>query len=490
MDLVKHDTERFQEVSQQIIKYLDTIGLTATHIVPISARHGDMISERGDLMDWYQGKTLTGVLDSFEVDMPPVSRALRVPVQDVYRYDNKRIIVGRVETGILRKGDTLFFSPTNEKAKVTSLEVWPPNSDKVEAHAGESIGFTLDEKIFVERGHVASHERNLPMLSNVFQANIFWLSEEPLQVGNSYKVRYGTSEAMVTVRSIDRVINTQDLDQTNDALEVVRNSVAEVTLRSRDLLPLDQYTDNSKMGRLVLYDGYDVAGGGTINMEDYPDQRRTSQPVSQNIYEVEHLTNYDARSKAFGHFGAVFWFTGLSGAGKSTLAMAVEKALFERGYHTYVLDGDNVRHGLNADLGFSPEDRAENIRRIGEVAALQADAGLICITAFISPYIEDRARARRASPTRFHEIHVHTDLETCERRDPKGLYKKAREGEIQEFTGIDSPYEPPENPELVVDTQKNDVQTCVEQVIKYVETQVMLPVESQERNKKDKVLVG
>jgi bifunctional enzyme CysN/CysC len=490
MDLVKHDTERFQEVSQQIIKYLDTIGLTATHIVPISARHGDMISERGDLMDWYQGKTLTGVLDSFEVDMPPVSRALRIPVQDVYRYDNKRIIVGRVETGILRKGDTLFFSPTNEKAKVTSLEVWPQNSDKVEAHAGESIGFTLDEKIFVERGHVASHERNLPMLSNVFQANIFWLSEEPLQVGNSYKVRYGTSEAMVTVRSIDKVINTQDLDQTNDALEVVRNSVAEVTLRSRDLLPLDQYTDNSKTGRLVLYDGYDVAGGGTINMEDYPDQRRTSQPVSQNIYEVQHLTNYDARSRAFGHFGAVFWFTGLSGAGKSTLAMAVEKALFERGYHTYVLDGDNVRHGLNADLGFSPEDRAENIRRIGEVAALQADAGLICITAFISPYLEDRARARRASPTRFHEIYVHADLETCERRDPKGLYKKAREGEIQEFTGIDSPYEPPENPELVVDTQKNDVQTCVEQVIKYVETQVKLPMESQERNKKDKVLVG
>lgn len=484
MDSVGFAAERFNEVAKEVVEYLDSIGLPASHILPISARHGDMIADRGDNLGWFNGKSLIGVLDSFELALPPISQSLRLPVQDVYRYDEKRIIVGRVETGILRKGDTLSFSPTNEKAVVTSIEVWPEDPDKVQAHAGESVGFTLDEKIFVERGHLASHEQNLPMLSNVFRANLFWLAEEPMKVGNTYKVRYATSEVMVTVQSIDRVIDTQNLEQDEACGAVGRNDVAEVTFRARELLPIDPYTDNHRTGRLVVYDQYDVAGGGTINMEGYPDQRRTAVPKSQNIYEVESLTGYEARCRAMGHYGAVFWFTGLSGAGKSTLAMAVERALFERGYHTYVLDGDNVRHGLNADLGFSPKDRAENIRRVGEVAALQADAGLICVTAFISPYREDRERARRASPARFHEIYVQADLATCESRDPKGLYKKAREGKIAEFTGIDSPYEHPENPELVVDTQHNDVETCVAQILKYIEANISLPAETEQAKAK------
>ncbi|MCB1563754.1 MAG: adenylyl-sulfate kinase [Alphaproteobacteria bacterium] len=474
MDMVKHSTETFAEVSKQVDEYLSSIGIRPSFIVPISARNGDMISVRGDNLDWYRGKSLVDVLDAFEVESPPLSRALRFPVQDVYRYGERRIIVGRIETGILRTGDTLLFSPTNEQAVVTSIETWPEDPDKVEAHAGESVGITLDERIFVERGHFGSHTQNPPMLSNVFRANIFWLSSNPLKVGNSYKIRYGTHEAMVTVQSIDRVINTNDLAQTEKAGEVGRNAVGEVTLRARDLLPIDPYTDNARTGRVVLYDGYDIAGGGTVNMEGYPDQRSARAPKSENIYKVEHLLSHDVRARSMGHRGGTFWFTGLSGAGKSTLAMAVEKSLFEKGYHTYVLDGDNVRHGLNADLGFSPKDRAENIRRIGEVAALMADAGLIVITAFISPYRADRNRARAASPERFHEIHVQADLQTCEGRDPKGLYKKARSGQIADFTGIDSPYEAPENPEMVVDTQHNDVETCVEQILRYVEQQVAL----------------
>jgi bifunctional enzyme CysN/CysC len=228
------------------------------------------------------------------------------------------------------------------------------------------------------------------------------------------------------------------------------------------------------LGRVVLYDGYDIAGGGHINMDGYPDQRQALTPKSDNITKVDHLLSHDIRAQSMGQRGGVFWFTGLSGAGKSTIAMAAEKALFDKGFKTYVLDGDNIRHGLNADLGFSPEDRAENIRRIGHVASLMADAGLIVITAFISPYQADRARARTAAPDQFHEIFVKADLETCESRDPKGLYKKARSGEISEFTGIDSPYEEPGNPEMVVDTQANDIATCVDQVVKYVEAQVAL----------------
>ena len=474
MDMVKHDPEVFERVSREVTDYLRSIGIIPTHIVPISARHGDMIANRDGNMGWYEGKTLTEVLDSFEVASAPIARPLRFPVQDVYRHNERRIIVGRVETGILRTGDTLLFSPTNEKAVVTSIESWPENPDKVEAHAGECIGITLDDRVFVERGHIASHNENPPMLTNVFRANIFWLAENPLKVGNSYKVRYGTHEAMVTVQSIDTVIDTNDLAQTEKAAEVKRNAVAEITLRARDLLPIDPYTDNNRLGRLVMYDGYDIGGGGSISMDGYPDQRRAGSPKAKNIFMVDHLITEDARAQRKGHHGGVFWFTGLSGAGKSTLAMAVEKALVDKGYHTYVLDGDNVRHGLNVDLGFSPEDRAENIRRVGEVAALMADAGLIVISAFISPYRADRDRARAAAPTRFCEIYVQADLETCEGRDPKGLYKKARAGKITDFTGISSPYEPPENPEMIVDTQDNDIETCVGQIVHYVENLVAL----------------
>jgi len=490
MDKVGYDPEVFDDVSRQASEYLKSIGLQASHIIPISARQGDMIANRSEHMDWYAGKTLTEVLDSFEVRSPMVARPLRFPIQDVYRFDEKRILVGRIETGILRKGDTLFFSPTNEKAVVTSIENWPDKDEKVQAGAGESVGITLDEPIFVERGHIGSHEKNLPMLSNVFKVNIFWLSHTPLKIGNSYKVRYGTSESMVTVQAINTVIDTQDLKQNAQAGEVPRNAVAEVTLRARDLLPIDPYEDNAKMGRVVLYEGYDIAGGGVINMQGYPDQRQSTEPKSDNIYAVHYLVDPEMRARRHGHYGGVFWFTGLSGAGKSTLAMAVEKELFERGINAYVLDGDNVRHGLNADLGFSPEDRTENIRRVGEVAALQADAGLVVITAFISPYQADRDRARQAAPHHFHEIHVKADLATCERRDPKGLYKKAREGEIKEFTGIDSPYEPPENPDMVVDTQVSDLETCVKQVIAYVEDHVCLKAQEKKATEKEDRVVA
>ncbi len=489
MDMVGHDPEAFEKVSRDVSAYLKSININPFYIIPISAREGDGIAERGDKMEWYEGKTLVEALDSFEVAGSPVARPLRFPVQDVYRYGEKRIIVGRIETGILRKGDKVLFSPANEEAEVTSIEVWPQDEDKVEAHAGESIGLTLDERIFVERGHIGSHTKNPPMLSNVFRANIFWLSHNPLKIGDSYKVRYGTHEAMVTVQSIDKVIDTEDLGESEKAGEVGRNAVAEVTLRARDLLPVDPYLDNFRLGRLVLYEGYDIAGGGTINMDGYPDQRASAKPKSENIYTVNYLVDQQMRAERNGHYGGVFWFTGLSGAGKSTLAMAVEQALFDKGYHTYVLDGDNVRHGLNADLGFSPEDRTENIRRVGEVAALQADSGLIVVSAFISPYRADRDRARRAAPSHFHEIFVSADLATCEKRDPKGLYKKARAGKIAEFTGIDSPYEAPENPEMVVDTQNNEIDTCVEQIVKYIKVQMKYKKQAaNQKGKKEKAI--
>lgn len=488
MDKIEYDPTRFENVSDEVIDYLKSLGLEPAHIIPIAARHGDMLVERGEHMNWYKGKTLSEALDAFDVSSPPVEQPLRFPVQDVYRQDEKRILVGRVETGVLKKGDTIFFSPTNEKAVVTSIEDWPNKDGKEQASAGDCVGITLDDRIFVERGHVGSHEENLPMLSNIFRANIFWLAHTPLKVGNTYRVRYGTAEVPVTVQSIDMLIDTGDLKKQEDAVEVQRNAVAEITLRTRDVLPIDAAQDNCKMGRVVLYEGYDVAGGGLINMDGHADQRQSNTPKSKNIYKVKHAITPDMRAERLGHHGGIFWFTGLSGSGKSTLAVAVEKEIFNRGLNPYVLDGDNVRYGLNSDLGFSPEDRTENIRRIGEVAALQANAGIIVLSAFISPYQADREKARAAAPSSFHEIYVSADLATCETRDPKGLYKKARGGEIKEFTGIDSPYEPPTNPDLIVDTQNNDIETCVEQIVGYIEANVKVKSSSEKNMSEDKIV--
>lgn len=484
MDKVSYDPESFEKASREATEYLKSLGLQPTHIVPISSREGDMLVTRSEKMDWYKGKTLVEALDAFAVTSPPVARPLRFPVQDVYRFDEERVLVGRIETGILRKGDTIFFSPTNEKAVVTSIKDWPDKDGKVQASAGESVGITLDDRIFVERGHVGSHEQNLPILSNVFRANIFWLSQKLLKVGNTYIIRYGTTEARVTVQSIDILVDTNDLKKQEGAADVARNCVAEVTLRARDVLPIDAHEDNFKLGRVVLYDGYDVVGGGLINMEGYADQRQSKEPKSKNIYKVSHSVTPEMRARRFGHYGGIFWFTGLSGSGKSTLAVAVEKEIFDRGMNAYVLDGDNVRYGLNSDLGFSPEDRTENIRRVGEVAALQSNAGVIVLSAFISPYQADRDKARAAAPHNFYEVYIKADLATCERRDPKGLYKKARSGEIKEFTGIDSPYEAPVNPDLVVDTESNDVETCVKQIVDYI----VAHVKSDKKNDEDRVV--
>lgn len=467
MDAVEYSAARFDEVAQEITAYLKGIGITPHSIIPVAARHGENIATPSKNMGWYQGLILLETLDMLSPMLLPVERPLRFPVQDVYRFDEIRYIAGRVESGIVRKGDTLTFSPSGRTAQVVSIEKWASKGETLEAKAGESVGLTLDQPIFVARGDIASHAEKAPMLTNVFRANIFWLGKKPLKAGNTYTIKLSTYEAAVTVQSVDRVINTDDLSKSEKA-EVGTNEMAEVTFRSREMLALDPYADSIKLGRVVVVENYDVVGGGIVSMEGYADQRSMLHKGQDNLYAVDHLLSADARTLKNGHRGAVVWLTGLSGAGKSTLAMRVEHALYNKGYQTYVLDGDNVRKGLNSDLGFSPESRAENIRRVGEVAALMADAGLVCITAFISPYRSDRRRAREAAGEKFHEVYVSANLETCEGRDPKGLYKKARKGEIKDFTGVSAPYEAPESCELVVDTEKMSIDDCVAMIVEYI----------------------
>ena len=473
MDLTGYDEGRFLAVAGEVSRYLNDLGIVPVACIPISGREGDNIAQGSPRLPWYRGPSIVQMLDDLVAVARPADLPLRFPIQDVYKFDKRRILAGRVEAGVLRVGDELLFSPSNKTARVHSIEAWHVDAPPVEAHPGESIGITLDEQIFVERGEIASHAEAPPQLTTVFRATLFWLGREPLQVGKRYELKLATQESTVTVQSIERIVDTDSLaDRAGDTVE--RNAVAEVVLRSRKVLALDEHRAIARCGRCVLVDGYDTVAGGIISMEGYPDQRQSLSIKSTNLTGVEHRVAAASRAARHGHTGGVLWFTGLSGAGKSTLAMEVEQRLFAKGYQVYVLDGDNVRRGLNANLGFSPEDRAENIRRVGEAAALFADAGLVCITAFISPYKTDRDRARAAAPGAYHEIFIKAGLETCERRDPKGLYKKARAGEIASFTGVSAPYEAPAKPELTVDTETHPVEECVAQIVAYVESVIAL----------------
>jgi bifunctional enzyme CysN/CysC len=471
MDLVDHAEPRFQMVRRDVADYLSSIGLDpgGVHFVPVVGRDGDNLRQRSPRMAWYAGPTLLEALDALPAPLPPADRPLRLPVQDVYRFDARRIVVGRIESGRVRVGDTLLFSPSNKTATVASIEGWP-TAPPAEAGVGQSVGITLEEPIFVERGQIASHLAGAPTITNAFRAQLFWLGHEPLRPGASYRLRHGTAETVGVVERVEGVIDIAALSA-RPADRVERNAVAEVVIRTKGVLAVDDHADSPITGRFVLVDGYQIAGGGIIDVRGYPDQRPQTAPRSEHLVTVHHRVATEARARLNGHRGGILWFTGLSGAGKSTLAVELERILFAKGYQVFLLDADNVRQGLCADLGFSPADRAENIRRVGEMAALFAEAGLVVVTAFISPYRADRDRIRAVHGAFFHEVHIAAPLEVCEARDTKGLYRRARAGEIKEFTGVSAPYEPPVAPELVVDTAARSVEACIGDLLAYVESQ-------------------
>ena len=466
MDLVGNSEEVFRRLESEYAAFLSSLGLSALRFVPVSAKAGANVAGRAiRSLEWYSGATLLEALDELQSVTAPLTQPLRFSVQDVYRFDERRIIAGRVESGTLKVGDQLVFSPANKESIVATIESWnsaPPN----EATAGDAVGITLREQIFVERGYVASHPTERPIEANRFRADIFWLAESPLRKETQYKLRLGTQEVNCQIAAIEQVMDSSTLAVTSGAIEeVARNEVGRVTLQTRAPLVMDNHDRIPALGRFVLIDAGRISGGGTIFGGLYTNR---AEVKSKNIFWSEGKITAQSRARQNGHRGAVVWLTGLSGAGKSTIAQALEVELFSRGMHTYVLDGDNIRHGLNSNLGFSPEDRVENIRRVGEVAKLMADAGTVAITAFISPYKIDRRRAREIAlegKAEFVEVFVDAPLRVCEERDPKQLYKKARAGEIRNFTGIDAPYEAPDDPEIAVRTDKQTVQQSVAQIL-------------------------
>ena len=475
MDLVGFDARRFAAVAGEVRDYLERIGLHPAEVVPLSARGGDNLAAPSAALDWWRGATLLAALDALPSRPAAADRPLRLPVQDVYREGDRRVLVGRIDSGRLRLGDALRFLPTGRTARVASME-GAQGTAPIAAVAGQSVAITLDDDLFVERGHIAAAPDAPPAQALAVRARVFWLDERPVAVDDSLTLKLGTAAYPVRLEAVERVIDTQDLGR-HQADTVGANEIAEVVLRSPVPILFDPAADNRLGGRGVLARDYRLVGGCILEGPE----GAGADTIDRNLTEVAPSVAAGEIAAANGHAGGVLWLTGLSGAGKSTLAMALRRRLFAHGWQTAVLDGDNLRTRLNADLGFTPADRSENIRRTAEVARLMAEAGQIVVVALISPLAEDRRRARRIIGDGFHEVHVSADLAVCEARDPKGLYARARAGAIRNFTGVDAPYEPPEAPELTVDTTTAPPADAVDRLAAYATTRFALPAGTRRR---------
>ena len=464
MDLANYSQKKFERIETEYRQWLANVHVVPHIFIPVAAKHGENIATRSPNMPWWEGPTAVDVLDEFEAPGRRDGQPLRFPIQDVYRFDERRILAGRIEAGAIKVGDRIVFSPSNKISTVKTIERWNAPQTGV-AEAGESIGITLTEPIFIERGTIAAPEAAPPYELTKFKARVFWLGKNPFVKGRKYKLKLATQEVDCEIDDIERVIDASTLAVVSrDRKEsfVGRHEVGELTLRTRKPVAFDAVTEIVPTGRFVIVEDLEVGGGGVILEDNYPRHTYDAHRKSSDLYWSRGKVTAAQRELRNGHSGCVIWFTGLSGSGKSTIAAELERELFNLGRHTCILDGDNIRHGLCSDLGFSPEDRTENIRRVGEVARLFADTGITCITAFISPYRADRDLVRAiAPPGRFIEVYLNAPLEVCEQRDSKGLYARARAGELREFTGISAPYEAPVKPEIELHTNALSVAECV-----------------------------
>ncbi|HEX9488868.1 MAG TPA: adenylyl-sulfate kinase [Stellaceae bacterium] len=467
MDRCGYAQDAFDAASRNVADYLAGLDLAAAAIIPISARNGDMIAHRSVPPSWYDGPTVLQALDALAGAPSEADRPLRLPVQDVYKFDERRIIVGRIDAGRLRVGDRLRFSPGERSARIASIESWNAQA-AVSAAAGQSVGLTLDEDIFVERGQVASAPDAAPYAAARLKLRLFHFGHAPLQAGDAVKLQIGLAEHAATVEAVESVVDINDLTR-RSAEAVGRNDIADVVVHSRTAIAVETAVEGRHLGRGILRRGYHIVAGFLVEAVLDAPQAAPVAGVARHITPVTSAVSHAERSAAWGHAGGVLWLTGLSGAGKSTLALALERELFRRDYRAVLLDGDSLRRTLNADLGFGEAERAENVRRIGAVAQHLAESGMIAIVACIAPRRSHRARLRHELGALYHEVYVKASLEICERRDVKGLYVKARRGEITAFTGVSDLYEAPAAPELEVGTDVLTPGECLEHLLDYVD---------------------
>jgi bifunctional enzyme CysN/CysC len=469
MDLVDYRPDVFDTIRAELAEFLAKLGVEPAHFIPISAKNGEGLLTGSDRMPWYRGPMLLEVLERFRANPPASGGPLRLSVQDVYRFDARRIIAGLVESGSVSVGDEVEFLPGGKRSRVKSIETWPQSDPppRGPVGSGSEVALTLEDELFVERGQIAAPLHDKPNEAKTFTARVFWIHDTPLRVGELVPLKLGTQRAEARVLGIQRKLDAVTLEtSTGPTSEVRVHEVAEIRLRVRKPIAFDAGGKVPALGRFVLMRGRRIGGGGVIDsVVDEPQDSRGSVPVS--------------RTAILGHRGCIIWMTGLSGSGKSTLAQALEQRLLTSSILSTVLDGDVLRTGLSRNLGFTPDDRSENLRRAAELAIHLADAGVVVVAALISPYRSDRAMAAERAKERgvpFAEIFVNAPLAECERRDPKQLYKKARAGQIPQFTGIDAPYEAPLAPDLEIRTDRESVGDAVDRLT-HLALELARPVE-------------
>jgi bifunctional enzyme CysN/CysC len=431
--------------------------------IPISAKQGENITVPSAAMLWYEGSPLLPAIDALQTRSVSVDAPFRMTVQDVMRVDSERVLVGRISSGSVQLGDVLYFSPSGSTATLKSFKSWPDGgAPKTVGHVGESVALVLETPVFCDRGEVISGNENPPIWLSKISATIVWLAAKTLQLHDVLSLRIGTQTLYAEVMRMDvEVLHTNDIGR--------------VGLKLRGVAVVDSAQQCVELSRFVLVDtNGQICAAGFVDLAEAVNERH-----AKTVRKSDHITPFDQPISAAmfeernGHKGGIFWFSGLSGAGKSTLAIELQKLLFARGKQVIILDGDNMRKGLSRDLGFSEQDRRENIRRAAEVAHLLADSGIIVLTAFITPTEEDRELVSACAPDTLYHIYIKADLDLCESRDAKGLYKLARAGKIAEFTGISAPFEEPVFPDFIVDTSL-PLAECITKLLGYIEQHTML----------------
>jgi bifunctional enzyme CysN/CysC len=480
MDLVDYSEDRFREIVEQVQSFSDDLDIKDITFVPISALKGDNVVHESDNMPWYKGSTLLHRLETVRPEATRNQVDFRFPVQNVIRpHQDFRGFAGQVSSGKIRPGEEIVELPSKRTSHVESITTL--DGEIEEAGPGDSVVLSLTDEIDVSRGSMIVRSRNRPEMTRQLDADLCWMNEEKMRMDRPYIIQHTTRRTQAYVSKLVYRTNVETFHR-EEAETFGLNDIGRVEIETADPLFIDPYKINRSTGNFILIDPdtNDTVAAGMIRgvaedvapfgqEETVTSEERASSP--NVVWEGLNVPREDREAKN-DHKAAVVWLTGLSGSGKSTIAKEVEKRLFDRDVQTMLLDGDNVRHGLCGDLGFSPNDRKENIRRVGETARLFFEQGNVTFCSFISPYQEDRDRIRELLPDgRFFEVHVDCPLEVCKERDTKGLYEKAEKGEIANFTGVSAPYETPAAPEIVVHTDEDDVDTCVDRIIEALEAE-------------------
>ena len=457
IDLVGYRSSIFEALQTHYRKFVLTLGFETVQAIPVSARYGDNVTSRSLHTPWYQGPSLLEYLETVDVGKEVAERPFRFPIQWVNRPNaGFRGYAGEIASGRIAVGDPVTVAKSGQKTAIKSIVTY--DGEVASAEAGQAVTLVLRDEVDASRGNMLTSPSSRPFVADQLQAHVIWFDANPLLPGRSYILRTETDSVNATITKLKHRVNVNSFAR-EAAKSLTMNEIGVCNISTQAPIAFDAYKDNKTTGNFVIVDRLtnDTVGAGMI---DFPLRR------AANVHWHAMDVNKQARSAQKQQTPAVLWFTGLSGSGKSTIANALERILNAHGRHTYLLDGDNVRHGLNRDLGFTDEDRVENIRRVAEVAKLMADAGLIVLVSFISPFRDERRMARELmAEGEFIEIFVDTPIEECARRDPKGLYEKARAGKIANFTGISSPYEEPEHPELrlsTIDSEPTDLALQIE----------------------------